>query len=237
MVEGSTETREAGGPKRISFPEFLSYRNPRDDKYRHLTAADIRYLERGASNEASQDSILRLLEHRKTKDYLKSKLEGEILIDCGGGREEFIKPYIVDLQAGSYVNLDGQLTEYDPQAKYVEYAEPMPEREGWILFSARLREPKMQGNTLIHGINGEMLRVIARMPDNSVNFVLNGIDFDSNTENSDYWKALAFEISRATSEGGVVFGYGTPFFEYLDRKKFKDTGFADTHMQGIFEKI
>jgi len=240
MRDTTADIRELGGPKRIVLPDFLSYRNLNDDRYRRLTF-DINYFEAPSDTaRLAQETVMELLEAANIKAYLEAKLRGEILVDCGGGSEEFMKSIAVQLNAGVYMNIDGKLTEYNQRVNYTEYSEPGPLGTGKI-FSIKLREPKEEMATQIHGIEGEILRVIARFPSDSANFIISGIDYDSATEDRDYWRALAEEITRTTKKGGVVLGFGTPIFEYLDRKRFKDidanlSGGAP-HMQGIFEKI
>ncbi len=235
MTKIHSEVVEPGEPKGIVLPQFLSFDNPQDPDYMRLRAG-INYLE-GGSREVWQESIARMLETPALKDYLSSKLKGEILVDCGGGREEFMLRIAAGWQVGTYINIDGRLSEYDKSAHWQEYNEPMPGKEPAMRFVMGFRDPKTEQSTQVQGISGEMLRVIARFPNHSANFVVNGIDYDSNTEKDSHWRALVAEITRATRKGGVVFGYGTPFFEYLDPKEFRNTKLAIGSMQGIFEKV
>lgn len=54
-------------------------------------------------------------------------------------------------------------------------------------------------------VKTDMLNFVARLPDNSVNFCLNGIDYYI-IERDAYREALFKEIKRATKINGVIFG-------------------------------
>jgi len=233
MLETSLDIRESGGPNRIALPDFLSHRNPRDDYYRTVVGGSTNYLE---SPEFAQESIEASLDNPRLREFFRSKLKGEILVDCGGGREEFMKKLAVEWGAGAYLNLDGQLQAYDKSSNWQEYSEPFPGVDGARIFSMRFRSPNREGETEIQGIDGDMLRVVARFPDNSVNYVLNAIDNDIILV-GDYWRALAAEIERTTKTGGVVFGYNNLLLNHLSPSKFKDTELIEAPNSGIFEKV
>ena len=55
-------------------------------------------------------------------------------------------------------------------------------------------------------VKADMLDFVARMRDDSANFMLNGIDFASVPGSERYHEVLAQELVRATKPGGLVFG-------------------------------
>jgi hypothetical protein len=62
----------------------------------------------------------------------------------------------------------------------------------------------------------DMLSFIARLPDASVNFMFNGIEFNIINDER-YWVRLGWEVWRATEKGGIVFGMNShPVITYFN---------------------
>jgi hypothetical protein len=70
-------------------------------------------------------------------------------------------------------------------------------------------------------VQGDMLDIRSRLPDNSANFTINGIDTWI-IENSAYHQALARELERATVPGGIVFGMNSDAVFYISNESFEN---------------
>ncbi len=117
--------------------------------------------------------------------FIKEKLSGETLIDLGCGEPGYTDAHLKELgiSLAAYVGVDKK----EFEQKWVE-------------------ESKKQGGFPVEYINEDLLRFVAKIPDNSVNFLISGIDEDV-LRDSEYRKRLMVEIVRATKQGGLVLNY------------------------------
>ena len=141
-------------------------------------------------------SILRARENEATdektdREYLEHKLRGGILVDLGCG--DGVMVYTAEeYGAAGYIGVDKyqfntrhQTRMFESNAKQIE------------LMPREIESVKIQF---------DMLDFVSRLPDNSVNFTMNGIDEVIIHHGLPYQKVLAKEIARALKKGGVIFG-------------------------------
>lgn len=131
----------------------------------------------------------------------------------------------------------------EPYASSVDYESRLKQAEHFRK-GARMAD---NSETQLVMVQSDMLDFIARMPDNSGNFTLNGID----TYIIDlpvYHKALADELERVTAVGGIIFGdhkinaFGRPdFVEFLKKKtnlhQRTDLSMPSYNESWLFEKV
>jgi hypothetical protein len=132
----------------------------------------------------------------KIRDYLRTKLKDDILIDLGGGYGRMFFA-AEDLGVGTYINVDKMIThqtDYNPfEAVCNHFQESLIKDLGGEELKARRIN-----------VAADMLFFLTLLPDNSVNIAINGID--RTIVDSKYSKALANEIIRVTKKGGVILG-------------------------------
>lgn len=134
----------------------------------------------------------------KDKVFFQDKLKNSILVDLGGGywtsmADETAKDY----SASALINVDKFM--YPKDMPYDPLTPQDPGRSGAVLSYPR------------HVfVRSDMLDFVARLPDNSVNFMANGIDMfimgRPSGINLLYRSALGKEIVRAMKSGGIIFG-------------------------------
>ncbi len=126
-------------------------------------------------------------------DFLKLKLKDAPLFDLGGGRiyHSMLNP--ARYLGATYINVD--------LAK--NYRDLDPHKAKILTHQADDLFPEAY-NTIL--IEADMLEVVTRLPDNSVNFVINGIDRFV-IPHGLYHARLQREVQRATRVGGIAFGY------------------------------
>jgi len=166
----------------------------------------------------------------KLGPFFEQKLKGDILIDLGGGDSRTIHEMADIVGVKTYINVDVG-SDNDPYAGH-----PMPAENYWRL-SNEQREIPMEAMD----VYDDMLDFVSRLPDNSSNFILNGID-SYVLKNEEYRKALFKELVRATKEGGVLFGFESDIWQNDPRLKSVAEEFGlDTKSWGssyaVFEKI
>ncbi|MBT9169089.1 MAG: hypothetical protein DDT19_02441 [Syntrophomonadaceae bacterium] len=125
----------------------------------------------------------------RINNFLKQHLAGEVLIDLGGGTG-YMKKFLKNLGVCTYINVDRTLGSNET------IANPNP--------SLPIHEETSEGLHKID-VNADMLDFIARLRNDSANFILNGIDSFVISDKK-YHKALAQELIRATKQGGLIFG-------------------------------
>ncbi|MEK7208282.1 MAG: hypothetical protein AAB699_01905 [Patescibacteria group bacterium] len=182
-------------------------------------------------------------DYKKVLPYLKLRLQGQLLIDLGGNlsKQGVMVQLAKKCGATSYINVD---TEYVPKGTlpFGDNYDPyrgMKRDDTYPLLSEAERKREM----LALNVQADMLNFTARLPHNSANFVMNGIDFDI-VEKPEYWNALEEEITRATRVGGVLFGYGSEMMHFHFDPHWRSVGeeleFDDgsTYIQQkIFERV
>lgn len=132
---------------------------------------------------------------------MKDKLQGTVLVDLGCGWRLETGGFMYSVVSGTkypvsaYVGVDRYAWSdipYNPTLNQYE--------------KAKNREIITAGSPPIGKVHADMLDFVARLPDNSVNFVLNGIDHYVMAGGGEYHKALAREIIRTLKPGGIIFG-------------------------------
>lgn len=129
-----------------------------------------------------------------TEAFFREKLEGKILVDCGGrygSMGGFAKKFGVKI----YINVDKHA---------------VPEGKIWV------RE--LDGMTEID-CGMDMLSFLAQLQPGSVSITINGIDSNL-IANPDYHSALAHEIARVVADDGIVFGANSTALEMCSKNVF-----------------
>lgn len=170
-------------------------------------------------------------ELREIVDYLKRKLEGETLIDLGGSSDMLVFDLGLKVKASATLSVDKYLDEprVNEEAREVDWDQSRPAVQDpftnirdrlnpkfrWDFFEKKypdeLRDYLVSNydveNLPEYGIVcDDMLDFVSRLPDDSANFMMNGIDGFILTGSSEYKDALAREIVRTLKPGGIVFG-------------------------------
>ena len=142
---------------------------------------------------------------RERAAFFKEKLSGKPLVDLGGGRTCTLLPIADHNEASAYINVDkyvGRFADLERNPlrnQYESYFSPKN-----ILRD--LKRPVLTSNIEPAFIYADMLDFVARLPDNSANFALFGLDEDIIGGDRRYHEALSKEIARALRGGGIVFG-------------------------------
>lgn len=163
--------------------------------------------------------------------YFKEKLQNGLLIDIGGGAGQLMEAVAKKFGVDKYVNVDICIGK--PRDPYTGYIRT---EKDFSLLSEEERKQPMQG----FDVSADMLDFVARIPNNSASFVINGIDmYVLRTE--EYRKALFNEIMRATKMGGILFGVGSDIW-YKDarlRSMAEQLGFDSMwdREKEVFEKV
>lgn len=134
----------------------------------------------------------------EARDFFQKHIQDSMLIDLGGGGSPMSKGsnmfYLAGIfDAKAYISVDKFA--YSENSEYDESAPA--ERSG--------RRGSLRRNLRCFYIRSDMLEFVSKMRDNSVNFVLNGID-SFTIGGKGYHTALAKEIARATRSDGIIFG-------------------------------
>ncbi len=205
-LQGSPEVKTG---TKTSLRDLLTFVNPNLEKYKEIIERESRnkvfypqrFSERWINflyNGYSQDPTERYNPQmfRKAYEFFREKLSDDILIDLGGGDGEIMAQLAKKFGVKTYVSVDlgDNLDPYSAQPLETESDFLSDDQKGRQMTSL--------------GVSADMLDFVARLPDNSANFVLNGIDWDI-IRDSEYRAALMAEISRATRKEGIVFGTGT----------------------------
>jgi hypothetical protein len=235
----------------ISLQNLLTYDNPNLPRYKELIKqeheetgrvwlpqtfseewADM-YFDRRKEGNKKYNPDRKDLE--KQRAFFKEKLQGEILIDIGGGQGRTMPEFAKKFGARLYINVDEHHGELEG-APNPQVGKPA-KIDYWRL-------PKSERTRPMEAIDvkADMLDFVARLPDNSCNFVVNGINMEV-IISDDYREALIEELMRATKVGGIMFGITSdiwrksdPRFKNVAGKLELDTeGWGNEHT--VFEKI
>jgi len=139
---------------------------------------------------------LRFFEKRKEMDgkLLSQKLAGKVLVDvgCGTFNNEMVR-FARGFGVATYVGVDISAEDGARNCGKIRVLEKC----------------------------GDMLEFVSRLPPESVNFLINGIDFLGC--NPEYLALMVGELTRATPIGGIIFGRGSEPIEWkLDKsRKFR----------------
>jgi len=129
------------------------------------------------------------------REYLKTKLKDSILVDLGGGQGATAKEIARAYEASAGINVD----------KFIGGIELNPLKDLNAESIAKYGN-NAQTNPECALVAADMLDFVSRLPDNSINFMANGIDAYIIGLDHEYNAALAKEIVRAMKPGGVLFG-------------------------------
>lgn len=166
-----------------------------------------------------------LLNHdRRRKDYelIKNKFKDTTVVDLGAGDSVAIHhllPYLTEMEIKEYIAVEkfyGNKQEDAP--------EPMENTD----MGGNVIDSKMKS----YRINSDMFIFISKLPDNSCNFIMNGIDHYV-IHNDKYWEKLSQELHRVTLELGIITGYGSN----VPSSNFKDIRIEPSPGKLILEKI
>lgn len=128
-----------------------------------------------------------------------SPINGEVLIDLGGGRNPIYTSRIAKMaQAGLFIDVEKSLP---------GKVDPRKDVSGELDFIKDNLPPTAF-------VKDDMLDFVSRLKSDSSNFTINGIDTDI-IEPEEYHRLLASEILRATKAGGLVFGASSLALQYL----------------------
>lgn len=136
-----------------------------------------------------------ILDIKKMAQELKERLINNVLINLGAGHSPFNDLIAEKLEVATNINVD---LFYKQQLIRLEQYEMSYEEEKTI-------HPKTIA------VQSDMLNFVARMKNESGNFMINGID-DCIIKNKEYIDALSKELIRATKKGGVIFGTESAVF-------------------------
>ena len=242
--------------ERVDLHQLLTYENPKLAQYldvikgefakkRHQYGQDFSHSWLPVFYDRDRKGTERFqpADYKKVLPYLQDRLQEGLLIDLGGNLSK--SGTIVQLAkkcgARVYINVD---TDYVPEnapvgEKYNPYVGKKREEKEYSLLSEEENKRIMEAID----VQADILNFIARLPDNSANFTLNGIDSHI-IETGAYWDALEQEITRTAKIGGVIFGYGSEMMFLHHNPKWKSVGeeleFDDgsTYIQQkIFERV
>jgi len=193
----------------IELGELLNYSNPHTKRYQKIIEeenANERAQTQGAFGQIWQDlppSIKNnegFFSTKATRNFLKSKLKGEILIDLGSGLNPTLLELALELEC-CYIHIDKFRLQsnrnLNPKKAIYQY------KEGW---------------TEILDVQADMLDFLSRMKSNSANITINGID-SYIIPNKNYHEALAREILRVIKPEGIVFGNKSTSLQVIRKKR------------------
>lgn len=138
-------------------------------------------------------------------------LQGALLTDLGSGKSSFMRSFAKRFGVKLLLEID--------------------------LFYEN-KDKAQPDHVRIISVRDDMLKTVARMPNDCSNFTINAIGFELIT-NRNYHAALAEELVRATKPGGIIFGWGSDVFFYLkDNPEVSLRPLESTHAldYAIFQK-
>lgn len=198
----------------ISLRDFLTYNNPNRARYQEIIKRehdrfrvglpqdfadnwsmvyfDGQYEEGEKGNERYYPSSW-----EKLRAYFKEKLQGGNLIDVGGGGQDFMAELAKKSGAKKYINVDIGCPRFEdePVGSYLTRLNPHVGRPKKVDFwHLPENERTLPMETI--SVNADMLDFISRLPDNSSNFAVNGIDSNIIYDN-EYYIGLGLKSSSA----------------------------------------
>ena len=147
----------------------------------------------------------------KARVYFYEKLHDSLFIDVGGGEGNWMREFAKKFGAQRYVNVDvfGPGESLDPfsgtPAEKIDY-------QG-------LKEQECLRALVEIYVTSDMLDFVARLPDNSANFAINGIDLCVVLD-KEYREALISELIRAAKVSGILFGSGSDIWRQDIRLRY-----------------
>lgn len=207
-----TERHRGDLPPRqqIDFAQLLRTSNARAESYRELikrsgsSALDIGF---NFSSPWSSES------YKQERDFLRTRLAGQTLVDLGSNKAE-LSGFAREMGVEEYVSVD---------IRHMNWNANDPEIKVTTIESEGLRNVR---------VGDDMLDFVARLPDGSVSFTINGIT-PVIISNREYHEALAKEMLRAMSSDGVIFAASSyPVSDFLS-----DDANVDRHFQSSLKSF
>lgn len=201
LIENEKRKKERNS--KLDLEGWLVYNNPQQEEYQKIIMETEKEAEKFHEAGLRMDfTDFALMWNNINIDsdsgkVLKNKLDDEILVDLGCGRQPVIE---LAEKVGARV-----LIGVDRYSIGSENDSPSPQK----VVEEPIRE---NGQTVL--VREDLLKFVSHIPDNSANFTINGID-DDIIKNKDYQKALAKEIIRATKKGGIIFGKNSTSLFYI----------------------
>ncbi|MDD5586133.1 MAG: hypothetical protein PHY92_04135 [Alphaproteobacteria bacterium] len=147
--------------------------------------------------------IFAIGDNTTTARFVRERLKGAPLIDVGGATGRFGE-FAVTAGASAYINVDlyplGGLHDLGEDPEY-DLIPP---------------ESAFKNNTQRLSVCADMLDFISRVPGQSVNIMINGID-ELIVRTTEYHKALAQEMVRTVRPDGVILGYNSASLRYAEQ--------------------
>lgn len=158
-----------------------------------------------------------IVKGREVATILSQKLKDEIVVDLGCGSSDWGAGAIEQFNPSIYVGVD----------KYA--GENILTQTDWYT-----GEREMQMKTAF--IEQDALVFVSMLPENSVNFMMNGID-DVIIPDEEYWESIEKEVQRSLKPGGIIFGCGSIFGRFAkEGLKFVGSKPEEHEHFFIFEK-
>ncbi|OGG74173.1 hypothetical protein A3A40_00380 [Candidatus Kaiserbacteria bacterium RIFCSPLOWO2_01_FULL_54_20] len=199
------------GPNKGPLAQLFQQLETGESRYKNLIAEQKKFFG-GAQESFAEDLAMRfgrIGRDEAEHSYFRDRLRGNILVDLGGGRLCRMLSVAGMYDSSAYINVDSYIAggfgdlPYDPtKNQYKAFYEHRSGLPGWV-------QPQHFPHTEPAIVNADMLDFVSRLPDNSVNFTMNGIDYDILGEgalNIKYQWFLAGEIIRTLRPGGIIFG-------------------------------
>lgn len=164
-------------------------------------------------------------------ELLSEKLRGEILVDLGGG-SGLMKGFAKEMGVSVYILADPHLPDYPDKP-----IDPLND-----LSNPTESDKDMQTIKL----KADALDFTRRLPPNSVNFTINGMDLfvfmrSVPYPHRHYITFLKEEVIRATKEGGIIFGSGTTIIDEDSKNEYlsypKEQRVRELKLPGFEKKI
>jgi len=237
MPKGPEEYSPLEAEGKISLQHLLTYQNPKIPEYQRL----IDFVMKNGARRSLPQQFSRAWgdilthagsaidiqgseipkynppEYEKVRDYFKKKLFDQILVDVGGGgSNQVMRNLAKKFGVKTYINVDiahgGKLAPH-----IAKHKEPQV-NDFWQLPPEERTKPMDE-----YLVTADMLDFVARLPNNSCNFALNGIELEvlslgQPELGTEYGKALFAEIVRATKVDGTIFGVESEIWDIDDQR-------------------
>ena len=165
-------------------------------------------------------------------EVLKQKLENEIIVDLGCGTRQSWTPLIAKaFKSSLYIGIEKYLDLDELELKRFEL-----ELKNKNQTRLKKFELELKNNTQTNFIfsKQDMLMFVSTLPDNSVNFIISGID-DIIIPDEKYWEALEIQIRRSLKPKGVIITGGMPIFANYAKKELGYNDLVGNDIRPIFE--
>lgn len=167
---------------------------------RNFTGSEEGYGARWGSLQESSEGL-------RDQEWIKERLNGEILVDLGGSYARG-RDFAKSLGVKSYICVDLGIFH---QAVPFDASSPVTT---WDAEDEMVTEDERKEMDVVE-VKDDILDFLLHLRDGSVNIMMNGIDAhvahdpDFGSDTAKYHKRLADEILRVTKGGGVILGLGS----------------------------